>query len=63
MLIDPNNVELIHHLLVYECDPSSIFDDTNLPDDICDNIAEKVQFCSSNIATGWAVGADYVNEK
>jgi len=62
MMIDQTNVQLIHHLLVYECDPTAIFDDNNLPDDVCDNIGEKVQLCASNIATGWAVGGDYVSK-
>lgn len=62
MSVDENNVELIHHLLLYECDPRAVFDDNNLPDGICDDIADKLDFCSSNIATGWAVGADYVRE-
>lgn len=61
-MIDQSNIQLIHHLLVYECDPTSIFDDNNLPDGVCDDIGQKVQLCSSNIATGWAVGGDYVSK-
>jgi hypothetical protein len=37
------------------------FDDNNLPDDVCDFIFENISMCSSNIATGWAVGGDHVS--
>jgi hypothetical protein len=37
------------------------FDDNNLPDGVCDTISEKLAMCSSNIATAWAVGGDYVS--
>ncbi|CAF1632041.1 unnamed protein product, partial [Didymodactylos carnosus] len=62
MLIDDENRDLVHHLLIYECDPSAMFDDKNLPDDVCDNIYGLLQLCMSNIATGWAVGGDVMVE-
>jgi hypothetical protein len=45
---------------MYECDPSAQFNDTNLPDDLCDNIDSEIQYCVVNIATGWAVGGQLV---
>ena len=45
---------------MYECDPLSQFDDSNLPDDLCDDIHDKINLCLANIATGWAVGGDDV---
>jgi len=62
-MIDPSNVDLVHHLLLYECDPAAIFDDNNLPDGLCDDLINKTDLCSSNIATGWAVGGDSVSER
>ena len=46
---------------LYECDPTAIFDDNNLPDDLCDSIPDKIRLCSSNFATVWAVGGDVVS--
>jgi hypothetical protein len=63
MLIDPSNLDIVHHLLLYECDPTSVFDDTNLPDGACDNLYEKLELCTSNIASGWAVGGDFVSKQ
>jgi hypothetical protein len=49
---------------VYECAPDAVFDDANLPDGLCDDIEDKqAELCSSNIATGWAVGGDYVSKQ
>jgi hypothetical protein len=60
-MIDPANRDLVHHLLMYECDSTAVFDDNSLPDGLCNDIYSKVSPCSSNIATGWAVGGDEVN--
>ena len=62
MLIDPSNLDIVHHLLLYECDPTLVLDDTSLPDGVCDELSDKTRLCSSNIATGWAVGGDFVSE-
>jgi hypothetical protein len=59
-LIDDNNSDIVHHLLLYECNSSFNFNDTNLPDGICDEIYKETESCSKNIATGWAVGGDHV---
>ncbi|CAF4624190.1 unnamed protein product [Rotaria sp. Silwood1] len=61
-LIDPNNRDLVHHLLLYECNPTAVFDDNNLPDGLCDEIMPKIAQCASNIASGWAVGGDDIVE-
>jgi hypothetical protein len=61
-LVNSSNVDLVHHLLLYECDPTVVFNDSNLPDGICDDILDQTELCSWNIATGWAVGGDYVSE-
>ncbi len=61
MLIDNSNSDLVHHLLIHECNPSFTFDDAKLPDGVCDDIAAQVESCSSNIATGWAIGGDHVS--
>jgi hypothetical protein len=45
---------------MYECDPIAQFNDSNLPDDLCDNVQNQLSYCLSNIATGWAVGGDSV---
>ena len=60
-MIDAGNRDIVHHLLMYECDPTAKFDDNNLPDGLCDDIAEKIQSCGANIATGWAIGGDEVS--
>ncbi|CAF4108437.1 unnamed protein product [Rotaria sp. Silwood2] len=61
-IIDPVNIDIVHHMLMYECNPSTVFDDNNLPSGICDDLGEVLIPCTSNIATGWAVGGDYINE-
>ncbi|CAF4919956.1 unnamed protein product [Rotaria sp. Silwood1] len=58
-IVDSANLDLVHHLLMYECDPTAQFDDNNLPDGSCDTISQQLAPCASNIATGWAVGGDY----
>ena len=60
-MIDPANVDIVHHLLMYECDPTAVFDDDNLPEGVCDDMYLTLSPCTSNIATGWAVGGDLVS--
>ncbi|CAF3378361.1 unnamed protein product [Rotaria sp. Silwood2] len=60
VLIDKNNRDLVHHMLIFECDPLIVFDNNNLPDDLCDNILHQLQSCFVNSATGWAVGGNDV---
>lgn len=59
-MIDPANVDIVHHLLMYECDPTAVFDDANLPEGVCDDMFLVFSPCTTNIATGWAVGGDTV---
>ncbi len=59
-MLNSTNSNLVHHLLMYECNPTTQFNDSNLPDDLCDNIPDLLVSCLVNIATGWAVGGDLV---
>ncbi|CAF4186234.1 unnamed protein product, partial [Adineta steineri] len=61
-IIDPANVDLVHHLLMFECNPTVVFDDNNLPDGECDDIYRQIQECAGNIATGWGVGGESIVE-
>jgi len=45
---------------MYECDPAVQFNDSNLPDDLCDNIHANISYCTLNIATGWAIAGQQV---
>jgi hypothetical protein len=60
-MIDPANRDIVHHLLMYECNPTAVFDDNNLPDGVCDEVYGYLGQCTSNIAVGWAVGGDDVS--
>ncbi len=60
-MIDPANRDLVHHLVVYECDPTAVFDDSNLPDGLCNDIYIETILCATNLATTWAVGGDDVS--
>jgi hypothetical protein len=60
-IIDPANRDMVHHLLMYECNPTTVFDDNNLPDGVCDDIYRNLTSCRTNVAGGWAVGADDVS--
>ncbi|CAF2984106.1 unnamed protein product [Rotaria sp. Silwood2] len=62
IVIDPRNVDLVHHLDLYECDPMAMFNDDKLPDGLCDEIANEIKLCASNLATVWAVGGDVMRE-
>jgi hypothetical protein len=59
--IDPANRDIVHHLQLYECDPTSVFDDNNLPEGVCDDISEHIYPCMGNLASTWAVGGDDVS--
>ncbi len=59
-LVEPTNYDLVHHLLMFECDPAVTFDDDNLPDDLCDDLYTVLDKCTSNLATVWSVGGDHV---
>ncbi|CAF1647274.1 unnamed protein product [Rotaria magnacalcarata] len=61
-MIDPNNVDLVHHLVLYECDQTVKFDDNNLPDGVCDDYYREFSHCLSNTATVWAVGGEEIVE-
>jgi hypothetical protein len=61
IIIDPANRDIVHHLQINECDPSAVFDDSNLPEGVCDDIAEEITLCATNLASTWAVGGDDVS--
>ncbi|CAF4017897.1 unnamed protein product [Rotaria sordida] len=58
ILIDSRNVNLLHHLDLFECPSTDVYDDAKLPDGICDDILNGTRKCSLTIATAWAIGAD-----
>ncbi|CAM4934262.1 unnamed protein product [Rotaria socialis] len=60
ILIDPKNVNLVHHLNLYESDPMTTLNGDRLSDGLCDEIADEIKFCSSNFATVWAVDSDAI---
>ncbi|CAF1097141.1 unnamed protein product [Adineta steineri] len=47
---------------MFECNPTVVFDDNNLPDGECDDIYRQIQECAGNIATGWSVGGESIVE-
>ena len=59
-MVDPANVDVVHHLLMYECDSAAIFNHTILPRGLCDAIVNVTNNCILNAAIGWAVGGDMV---
>lgn len=59
-MIEKESFDLVHHLVLFECNPSPIFDDNNLPGGVCDDISDKILSCLANIATTWAIGGDHV---
>ncbi|CAF1351319.1 unnamed protein product [Adineta steineri] len=62
IVLNSTNPAIVHHLLMYECDPTTQFNDSNLPNDLCENLLNKLSKCLANIATGWAVGGDFMSE-
>ncbi|CAF4698142.1 unnamed protein product [Rotaria socialis] len=60
ILIDPKNVNLVHHLNLYESGPMTTLHGDRLSDGLCDEIADEIKFCSSNFATVWAVDSDAI---
>ncbi|CAF1097122.1 unnamed protein product [Adineta steineri] len=47
---------------MFECNPTVVFHDNNLPDGECDDIYRQIQECAGNIATGWGVGGEKIVE-
>ncbi|CAF1144593.1 unnamed protein product [Adineta ricciae] len=60
ILLDSDSREFVHHMNIYECDPSAQFDNTNLPDGVCDDIRDQISLCSSTVVTVWSVGGDEI---
>lgn len=61
IMLNSTNRDIVHHLLMYECDPTVVFPDDNLPEGLCDDLYDKIHTCTANIATAWAVGGDTVS--
>ena len=59
-MIDTTNLDIVHHLLLYECGSTVNFNDTMLPNGLCDTIYSQVVHCTMNAASGWAVGGNLV---
>ncbi|CAF1509309.1 unnamed protein product [Rotaria sp. Silwood1] len=59
-LIDPDNRDIVHHLVLSECKPTAVFDDNSLPHGICDEITESIFPCFSSIASIWVVDDEIV---
>ncbi len=60
-MIDPANRDIVHHLLMYECNPTPLYNDTDLPEGLCDDMYLELAPCVTHIAIGWAVGGDAVS--
>ncbi|CAF1166007.1 unnamed protein product [Adineta steineri] len=57
-LIDPNNIDLVHHLVFFACDPRAKFDDNNLPHGVRDEHYRELSACFTGTSTIWAVGGE-----
>ncbi|CAF2811795.1 unnamed protein product, partial [Rotaria sp. Silwood2] len=57
-MIDPNNRDIVHHVVLMECNLTVVFDDNNLPDGICDEIIESILPYATNVTAVWTVGGD-----
>ncbi|CAF2918621.1 unnamed protein product [Rotaria sp. Silwood2] len=60
IMVDSNNRDIVHHVVLFECNPTAVFDDNNLPEGICDEITRSISSCTVNTATVWAVGGDEI---
>ena len=63
ILIDEDHRDLLHHVLMYECDPSAKFNDSNLPQGNCFQIQSRISLCRFTLSIGWAIGGDLVKNK
>lgn len=48
-------------MLLFECNPTAVFDDNNLPEDSCEDGPIRFPQCATNIIIGWGVGGDDVS--
>ncbi|CAF1450939.1 unnamed protein product, partial [Rotaria sordida] len=62
ILVESNNLDIVHHMNTYECDSRVTFDDSNLPEGECDDAVDALDKCRSNVANGWGVGGDQMVE-
>lgn len=62
VIVDPENVDIVHHMDLYECEPDKTnFDGEPLPTGDCDAIVDSVRSCFSNLVAVWSIGADKVS--
>ncbi|CAF3565153.1 unnamed protein product [Rotaria socialis] len=61
-MIDSDNVDMVHHLVLYECDRTVEFDDNNLAEGVCDDHYKELSRCLANTGVIWAVGGDKGDE-
>jgi hypothetical protein len=59
-LIDPNNIDMVHHLVFFACNPTAKFDDNNLPHGVRDEHYQELSACFTGTSTIWAVGGEPV---
>lgn len=59
--MDSNSTDIVHHMTTYECNADAKFDDSKLPEGICDDHLNQFSTCMSNMANGWAIGGEHVN--
>ncbi|CAF4968100.1 unnamed protein product, partial [Rotaria sp. Silwood1] len=62
VLINPDNRDLVHHFTLSECDPSTTFNDANLPEGVCDDVVQSVKMCTMDTVVGWATGGQDIVE-
>ncbi|CAF4936815.1 unnamed protein product, partial [Rotaria socialis] len=61
-MIDPNNIDIVHHLVFFACRSTAKFDDNNLPYGVCDEHHQELSSCFTGTATIWAVGGEPIVE-
>ncbi|CAF2880902.1 unnamed protein product [Rotaria sp. Silwood2] len=61
-MVDPNNRDIVHHIVLMECDSIAVFNDNKLPDGPCDEISENIFSCVRTLTTVWAVRGDEILE-
>ncbi|CAF1034776.1 unnamed protein product [Rotaria sordida] len=62
ILVNPSSKDIVHHMTTYECRADAKFDDSKLPEGVCDDHIQQFDPCLSNMANGWAVGGEHIVE-
>ncbi|CAF4533460.1 unnamed protein product, partial [Rotaria sp. Silwood2] len=61
-MIDPNNIDMVHHLVFFACNPTAKFDDNNLPYGVRDDHYQELSACFTGTSTILAVGGETLVE-